>query len=101
MDENNLYNNEYYNPIINNSGLYQSICVQIDIGFLAINTIFKSEYIYSLNDNNPYDYSNNFNDNGLFIFIFLFLKIVFCIKIGEFKNILIRYDDIESCNGII
>ncbi|ETO02963.1 hypothetical protein RFI_34448 [Reticulomyxa filosa] len=47
-EDDNLYENEHSNPIINAPGAYWSICVELHIGYLAINTIVQSEHIQSI-----------------------------------------------------
>ena len=47
-EDENLFDDEHYNPVINNPGAYHTFCIELEINHLATNTVLQSEHIQTL-----------------------------------------------------
>eukprot|EP01084_Bolivina_argentea_P248160 415079_1 len=47
-EDENLFDDEYFNPTINNPGSYNSFCIELEINHLSTNTVLQSEHIQTL-----------------------------------------------------
>jgi len=47
-EDENLFDDEHFNPTINNPGAYHTFCIELSIAHLATNTVLQSEHIQTL-----------------------------------------------------
>ena len=47
-EDENLFDDEHFNPVINNPGAYHTFCIELSLNHLATNTVLQSEHIQTL-----------------------------------------------------
>lgn len=47
-EDENLFDDEHFNPVMNHSGAYHTFCIELEINHLATNTVLQSEHIQTL-----------------------------------------------------